>query len=132
MSNLAVFGNDVMTQRKKRGSGPAAEQQTRRKIVKGIAGLPAMLTLASGAAMANSSQFQCLGDQKYRPEAVERPECVQAPDPTDEAVRLETEDGFCLAHVDQDGIVTTYSPENSPGQFDDLVTHSCYTSFVVG
>lgn len=36
--------------------------QTRRRVVKGLAGLPAMVTLASGSALANGSTFQCLAD----------------------------------------------------------------------
>jgi hypothetical protein len=34
--------------------------QTRRRVVKGLAGLPAMVTLASGSSVAHASSYQCV------------------------------------------------------------------------
>ncbi len=133
-----------MTKEIKPESSIEGAQQTRRKIVKGIAGLPAMMTLASGSALANASSLQCLDttEGKYRPTpsapGSSREQCISTSveevnppggiwvETEDDAVRLETQDGeYCLLYVDNDGneIVTG-------GTEMDLVTPSCYTSFI--
>ncbi len=134
-----------MTQKNRPESGIAAELQTRRKIVKCIAGLPAIMTLASGSALANTSSMQCLDttEGKYRPTpsapGSTRPECIldsaaQEVNPPggiwvetgDDAVRLPDQDGeYCLLYVDNDGNEIV-----SGGTEMDLVTPSCYTSFI--
>lgn len=124
-------------------SGIEDAQQTRRKIIKGLAGLPAMMTLASGSAFANSSSQQCLSldpaDAKYRPTPGDRESCLPPEDvnvipgsddqlaiaPNDDALRTLDNGDYCLLYVDENGNITEPSSSET-----GLVTHSCYTSFM--
>jgi hypothetical protein len=123
------------------GSADDSGRQRRRRIVKGIAGLPAIMTLASGSALANSSSLQCLAtaDGKYRPTPGGRDECLPpnavdvipgtgdqlAVAPGDDALRTLDNGNYCLLYVDENGNII-----ETGGSEEDLVTHSCYTSFV--
>ena len=126
-----------MAKENKPEPGTDVNLQKRRKIVKGIAGLPALVTLASGSGAANASVLQCVRDLKYRPlpKDPDRPDCIASGgvvDPTsdlsvqigDDAARvLDGTNGHCLVYIDGNGNLV------DPGTEADLVTTSCYTSF---
>jgi len=132
-----------MAKENKPEPGIDVDLQKRRKIVKGIAGLPALVTLASGSGAANASVLQCVQDAKYRPaqklpDGSDRDYCIDEAvgengyfvqdlglGNRDDAARIKIGDDYCLAYVDDSGNPVT-SP---PGHPSELVTTSCYTSF---
>jgi len=139
----------------KQAQAAASEQQTRRKIIKGLAGVPAVLTLSNGAQGANLSALECITDpDRYHPpvsnntpEADPIYDClpdgvVLAPGETaiyhtDDfgAIRRLKETGpgageYCVVYVNADGTPVT-GDEFLGGEGAHAVTASCYTSFTV-
>jgi hypothetical protein len=114
--------------------------QTRRRVVKGLAGLPAMVTLASGSSVAHASSYQCVEATRnaLSPSASQRL-AAQSSKQFEEFGRLQvTLDGKTyqilrhtsgLAYV-QDGYVTEEPPNlggvdtrfvtGNPPQFGDV------------
>jgi hypothetical protein len=110
----------------------------RRRVVKGLAGLPAMVTLASGSALANASSQQCV-TKDVVPEEVS---CTNYPGPdtglTFDGDRIYGRPGqpayaqvspnrFCPVYVDSNG--SLFVKENNDQTPGNPVYTSCMVSF---
>jgi len=147
-----------MSTDKKKLENANTQQESRRKIVKGLAGLPAMVTLASGAANAATSS-QCIVDNATALDAqvtantgnpTPTRDCVAVGTGPGEAYEVpgspagvyETAPGTPMRMLapdnpgKDDACVVFVDEEATPLTHDintvgDPVTSSCYTSFTV-
>ncbi|GEM_PF-5780492 len=126
---------------KRKGRDSSADT-SRRRVIKAVAGAPVILTLANGAAQANTSSFQCMangaGDAPADPVIQDPgagnpnpdwvwntpPDTIQVPDPNDPNNMLTKEKWTLKRFVDNNGtVIETGNPS------DTAVTVSCYASF---
>ena len=116
------------------------EFAARRRVIKGLVGaVPVIMTAASGAAMANNSNLQCLAKLSSEAPAHCLEGAEASPPATDNWMRvLESKDGVgdlngdndefdsCLVYVSPDGLSTSLDPNGGYSP----VTNSCYNSFM--
>ena len=113
---------------------------SRRRVIKAAAGAPVLLTLASGAARANTSAFQCIanGANSAPHDPVEQPrgtgnpnpdwvwnppQYYQVEDPPGSGNMVDMERWTLRRFVDDGSGNVTETPSGDP------VTVSCYASF---
>lgn len=78
------------------------EQEARRKLIKGMAGLPAVFTLSSGAHAATASALECLGRGQPNPSDI----TANTPSPTSGTTNVRN----CLPIGGGAGEASAYSP----------------------
>lgn len=143
-----------MTMDKQTQARPADQQQVRRRIIKGLAGLPAVMTLSNGAAAATASALECVLDpNKYQPNVTLNtpggnptmscvPNANEVPYLTGQGLyqqsdldavrRLNEQPGpgqneYCVIYVDQNGVETGSFQAADGGT---AITASCYASII--
>jgi len=132
-----------------KGKQDNTNQATRRHIIKGLASIPAMATLASGAALANDSSLRCRNIDP--PDIGPGQECIDSTTTTlyDSGVQIpgtgsnfeqldlghalrarpvSTPNDSCLVYINESG-EWGFSDSKPTGGIP--VTASCYTSFTV-
>ncbi len=146
-----------MSTKNQQNTQDSIDQAKRRRIIKGLAAIPAMTTLASGAAMAATSS-QCLDNLPRPPEGTfnyptsgdATVNCVAENDPdfaalpsdptvyydqTDQEAPIRSlynvdgADRLCIQYVDPNTGAAAAAGPNAGS--DITTTASCYTSFTV-